>query len=128
MFSDLLFCHNVFTQQSKSCRFKQWTVGATCKGSKLSTPNDEEALQRVVAGVGPISVYIDAGQRSFQLYNSGVYNEPKCSRGTDHAVLIVGYGTVEGRDYWLVKNRLVQNSFVFPCMTLTLVDRIGIFR
>ena len=42
-----------------------------------------------------------------QLYHSGVYDEPKCSKtDLDHGVLLVGFGTDEhsGKKYWLVKN------------------------
>ena len=36
---------------------------------------------------------------------AGIYYEEKCDPYfLDHAVLVVGYGTENGKDYWLVKN------------------------
>lgn len=36
----------------------------------------------------------------------GIYSDPQCNEKlTNHAVLVVGYGTENGEDYWLVKNR-----------------------
>ncbi|KAI4876599.1 hypothetical protein NFI96_034279, partial [Prochilodus magdalenae] len=69
-------------------------------------PGNENYLQGVVATVGPISVGVNITSRTFQLYESGVYEEPACGDTTpNHAVLVVGYGTNRNRqDYWLVKN------------------------
>jgi len=87
------------------CRFRSSDVGATDVGYVDIPHYDEEALMQAVATVGPISVAIDAGHSSFQMYRSGVYYEPKCSSTKlDHGVLAVGYGTYQGQDYWLVKN------------------------
>ena len=74
-------------------------------GFEVIPRGNESLLQRAVAFVGPVSVTIDAGLPSFQMYVDGVYDEPSCSSTQlDHAVLVVGYGTLNGKDYWLVKN------------------------
>eukprot|EP01059_Diplonema_ambulator_P035030 TRINITY_DN8136_c0_g1_i3.p1 TRINITY_DN8136_c0_g1~~TRINITY_DN8136_c0_g1_i3.p1 ORF type:complete len:333 (+),score=116.40 TRINITY_DN8136_c0_g1_i3:422-1420(+) len=55
--------------------------------------------------VGPITIGINAGP--MQDYNGGI-DDPKICPGAsydlDHAVLIVGYGTENGVDYWKIKN------------------------
>jgi len=89
------------------CTFNPNDVGSKCTGFVDIKPRgDETALRSACANVGPIAVAIDAAHQSFQLYKTGVYVEPACSNKTsDHAVLVVGYGTTEdGQDYWLVKN------------------------
>lgn len=85
------------------CRFNPSNVGATVSGY-TDVPPGEDKLQEAVANVGPVSVAIDAGHSSFQLYHSGVYDEPQCTSNLDHGVLAIGYGTEDGKDYWLVKN------------------------
>nr|ACN43674.1 cathepsin L [Paralichthys olivaceus] len=91
--------------QVGQCRANYGEIGATCTGYYDIPSGNEHALKEAVATFGPVSVAIHASDQSFQLYHSGVYNNPYCS-GTalDHAVLIVGYGTEYGQDYWLVKN------------------------
>ncbi|XP_061616502.1 digestive cysteine proteinase 1-like isoform X1 [Phyllopteryx taeniolatus] len=71
------------------------------------TSGDAEALRLALFKNGPVAVSIDAGHRSFVFYSHGVYYEPVCGNTTDsldHAVLAVGYGTLNGEPYWLVKN------------------------
>lgn len=53
----------------------------------------------------PVVTAVDATHSSFQLYRSGVYYEPRCSSTRlDHALLVVGYGTLDGKDFWIAKN------------------------
>jgi len=64
----------------------------------------ESALQQAVAIQGPVSVAIDA-TFELQLYDSGILNDLTCSRASlNHGVLLVGYGSENGQDYYIVKN------------------------
>jgi len=94
--------------EDDKCRFTKKDIGATDTGFVDVTPHeDEHALKKAVATVGPVSVAIDASSRSFQFYKHGVYNDKECQQESlDHGVLTVGYGTDEetGEDYWIVKN------------------------
>ncbi|KAK7904095.1 hypothetical protein WMY93_016702 [Mugilogobius chulae] len=93
-----------YEARDADCRYNPATIGATCAGYKDINSGDEGALQDAVADVGPVSVAIDS-LASFRFYESGVYDEPNCSSSQlTHAVLVVGYGSEGGQDYWIVKN------------------------
>lgn len=51
----------------------------------------------------PVSVAIQANQRSFQLYSSGVLTDD-CGTELDHGVLLVGYGNMNNENYYIIKN------------------------
>lgn len=51
----------------------------------------------------PVSVAIEADQRDFQLYKSGVFTGT-CGTNLDHGVLVVGYGSEGGLDFYKIKN------------------------
>jgi cathepsin L len=91
----------------EKCVYKNTTVGTTITGFTDIETGSESALQSAVANIGPISVAIDASSMAFQLYTSGVYDDTECGNqreNLDHGVTAVGYGTQDGKDYWLVKN------------------------
>ena len=94
------------SQSSHKCAFDKSRVAVKMEKSMTIKSGDEDALKEAVATVGPISVAVDANHRSFQFYKSGVYDETKCnSEFLNRAMLVVGYGTKNSKDYWLVKNR-----------------------
>jgi C1A family cysteine protease len=78
---------------------------ATIPGAGRVPPGDEVSLQNYVAQ-GPVLALIDASP-SFDSYHSGIFAGP-CSntKSPTRAVLIVGYATSAGVDYWIVKNSL----------------------
>lgn len=66
-------------------------------------PFNQYALKTAVS-MQPVSVAIQADKPIFQFYSSGIIDSESCGTSLDHGVLIVGYGTEDGIDYWLVKN------------------------
>jgi len=71
-------------------------------GYKDVTPQSATSLGNAV-DLNPVSVAIEADQAVFQNYKSGIISSG-CGTALDHGVLVVGYGTENGVDYWLVKN------------------------
>jgi len=89
------------------CHADNATKAVKITGYVNVTSGDEDALKLAIFKHGPISVAIDASHKTFSFYANGVYYEPKCGNkedALDHAVLAVGYGTLGGEPYWLVKN------------------------
>eukprot|EP01065_Artemidia_motanka_P047912 TRINITY_DN75_c0_g2_i3.p3 TRINITY_DN75_c0_g2~~TRINITY_DN75_c0_g2_i3.p3 ORF type:complete len:370 (+),score=161.66 TRINITY_DN75_c0_g2_i3:1284-2393(+) len=67
------------------------------------TKAGEADILKQLAQVGPITIGINAGP--MQDYTGGVDDPWLCRASSlDHAVLIVGYGTDNGVDYWKIKN------------------------
>jgi C1A family cysteine protease len=77
-------------------------VGATDKGF-VSLAANETKIRDAVANIGPVATAIHASQ-VFMWYKGGIYNEVNCPTSVNHAVLIVGYGTEKGVNFWIVKN------------------------
>ena len=94
-----------YEAEDMSCRIDEskptYTIGAFYEVKE----QDEDDLTEKIAFEGPISVAIDASKYSFMMYHDGVYYEPECfSNRMNHAVLAVGYGKVDGEDFYWVKN------------------------
>jgi len=52
----------------------------------------------------PVSVSIEADKAVFQQYKSGIFDSTSCGTNLDHATLVVGYGSENGTEYWIMKN------------------------
>lgn len=89
-----------FIGHQGSCRAASCTPVANITSFQDVTANSEYALM-AAAAQQPVSVGVDA--TSWMHYSSGVYSSA-CGSSVDHAVLVVGYGSLDGEDYWLIKN------------------------
>ena len=86
------------------------TCAKSCKnvaGSDVAKFVDVESASDLAFSTAlsqqPVSVAIEADQREFQLYKSGVFTGA-CGTNLDHGVLAVGYGVEGGVEYYKVKN------------------------
>mmetsp|Transcript_120340 Transcript_120340/g.236501 ORF Transcript_120340/g.236501 Transcript_120340/m.236501 type:complete len:459 (+) Transcript_120340:66-1442(+) len=93
-------------KQLGHCEATEGRTGIPAKavtGYKDVRGKSEMALMQAVA-MQPVSIAIEADKQAFQLYRSGILDTPACGTQLDHGVLVVGYGTEDGQDYWIVKN------------------------
>ena len=102
--------HGLCTEEDYAHTAKQGTCDKSCKAAvKISkwkqVPfRDEDALKAAVAQQ-PVAATVAADKKAFQLYKSGVLTDADgCGYDEGHEVLVVGYGTDNGTDYWKVKN------------------------
>jgi len=92
------------TGQSGSCQSGHTMVAKSAPTGFVDVKaGDVNALMSAVAKQ-PVSIAIQANQRDFQSYKSGVLTGT-CGQRLDHGVLNVGYGVyTDGTPYWKVKN------------------------
>lgn len=98
-------CYPYGANDREPCRYTP-----KCKAGSVATwrriPPTEEALKEAVAKHGPVLAAIHSNDDFFS-YNSGVYDDPKCTNERskiNHGVLVVGYGSENGKDFWIVRN------------------------
>eukprot|EP01034_Spumella_vulgaris_P030384 gene30383-37589_t len=76
---------------------------ATVNGFVYLPENNYTALMNAIATVGPVAVSVDAS--TFGAYKSGVFDGCYQKQpDINHAVVLMGYGTEGGKDYWLIRN------------------------
>lgn len=91
-------------QDGWSCNYNARFGVASVPSYELFRVTDPAALVPYVK-TQPVTVAISGSSSVFQLYSSGIITSPACGTTLDHAVTIIGYGTENGVDYWIIKNQ-----------------------
>ncbi|XP_057434176.1 ervatamin-B-like [Lotus japonicus] len=94
-----------YTAKQVACKASQIPNNATVDGYYHVDKSENGLL--CAAAQQPISVCLYAHSDDFANYNYGVYDGTNCpvvSVQVNHCMLIVGYDSVDGQDYWIVKN------------------------
>lgn len=94
-----------YTAVENTCKYSEDKKGAEIKGFMAIKVGDENEMKRIIATKGPIACSVHAGIDTFIQYKNGIYNDDECKKGDlDHSILVVGYGSENGHDYWIIKN------------------------
>ncbi|KAG5876326.1 hypothetical protein JTB14_004153 [Gonioctena quinquepunctata] len=87
--------------QQGACRYAADRISLKMNGYVWI--NDENAVHQAVGEVGPLAASLDA--TILGGYGGGILNDQSCAQNVNnHGVLLVGYGSEGGLDYWIVKN------------------------
>lgn len=94
-----------YAGQKQSCSMRGKPIGPI-RGYGNTPRNDEEAMRQALSTYGPLAAAIHTTS-DLQFYGgskggrgSDILDIPLCSKQVDHAIVIVGYGTENGKDYW----------------------------
>lgn len=91
------------TKSAGTCETSCSNVDNSKIHSFADVPAKSDDNMMAALNVQPVSIAIQADQKDFQLYKSGVFGGD-CGTKLDHGVLVVGYGSMDGEDYYRVKN------------------------
>lgn len=90
-----------YTGKDGKCNFNKDKIAAKIGGYQEVPPSSCTGLLDALSKQ-PVSSAINA--TPIQFYKSGIFDLKSCSPNPDHGTGVVGYGTENGRNFWIVKN------------------------
>jgi len=99
-----------YTARVGSCKQSKVKSAISVKGQHFAPDQDEQNIKKMLVETGPLSIAINADH--LQFYDSGIIDadENECDpQGLNHGVAIVGYGSENGQEYWIIRNSWGSN-------------------
>jgi C1A family cysteine protease len=94
-----------YKARDQTCKYNEKSVVTKVSNVQCYEDVAVKDIKTYLAKVGPLAIAVDA--TDFQSYDSGIL---VCDAyGLNHGVLLVGYGSENGKDYYIVKNSWGQN-------------------
>lgn len=113
-----------YTAKDGTCEYMAGT-GMRVSESFTVPTQDAESMKEAVTS-SPVSVAIQADQRVFQTYKSGIFDSASCGTQLDHATNVVGWGEELGRQYWIMRNSWGSSWGESGYMRIAIEDGHGI--
>ena len=90
-----------YTARDQTCKFNKAKAVAQVAGY-TDIPQNNCAQLTTAIQQQPVSVAIAAN--AIMMYSGGVFDNPSCGTGLNHGVAAVGFGTDNGKNFWIVRN------------------------
>jgi len=84
-----------------TCQYSSSNAVAKITSYVQETSKSETKIRDMLVAYGPLAVAMNA--TPLQYYSSGIFTS-SCAGALNHAVVLVGYGSSNGADYWIVRN------------------------
>ena len=91
-----------YTGRDGKCRYNSTMKAFGIRDCAEVAANKTAALKSAVY-TQPVSIAVEADTLQFQFYSKGVFSG-KCGTDLDHGIVLTGYGTLDGKDFWKCKN------------------------
>jgi len=92
-----------YTGLQGNCQFNSKKVVAKFSSYVNVTANSEADLT-IALTIAPVATAVNV-VNSFEYYSSGIYNDSTCtSQYVEHGIGVVGYGVLQGQQYYILKN------------------------
>ena len=91
-----------YKAKDQKCAYTPSMKKYSISGCAAVPANKTKALESAVVKQ-PVSIAVEADTLQFQFYRTGVFSG-KCGTDLDHGIVLAGYGTQDGKDYWECKN------------------------
>jgi len=96
-----------YTAMDGTCKEDNYRVQGKVASWKM-LDKDEKTIAATLAETGPLSAAVNA--KWFQTYMRGIMNPWLCNpKALDHGITLVGYGTENNQDYWIIKNSWTES-------------------
>ncbi|CAB3229337.1 unnamed protein product [Arctia plantaginis] len=98
--------YGVYLEEDGICHISNVSTVYKIQGFAKVTPRNPNALKVALYKYGPVNIAVQSTSSMF-FYSSGLFYDLYCDPkepAPNHAVTVIGYGTRDGDDYWIVKN------------------------
>lgn len=114
----------LYTAKDGTCKY---VAGSGARVAQhASVPQSDATAMKERVSQTPVSVAIQADQRVFQTYKSGVFDSSSCGTQLDHATNVVGWGEEDGQEFWIMRNSWGSSWGESGYMRMAIEDGHGI--